>query len=731
MALLLPFGGAARPLDPLTHPALDGVDIIPYLPSRLDFAQLVAQAAASGNYDKVLIDLPSFMQRPGWLNLPLALLPLVSLYIVNAVDGSKRAVAFSPSAPAAIAAWIVRQRGIALRCVEDAHTLNHPLEHMFGADVDLPEDYRVYDSGIGAYFAPASPRLEEAWDAAGAATRFFALQRAHGALQRVQRAAAGSRCLLVVDHQLWWLMAKAAAGESAEGARLFRWQVPLRGPLHLVDPCDAWVHGLLDDYPSATLAFWRDCFGPYSDDDAPPIGPDLGNVIQLPLRGARLPAAARPAAAPGTPAFDKRETLESVLAAALAPAGGSGVVGQTTWTSRAVLAFAQYLRRLQMMDRRALPDAAGHLLFAANACGGRPLARALRRALLAYPRPPTVTPEAEDESLALGALVAASNGRPLRACGQAVGSAGETERRQQQALAMLLEGDEDEDILRLLGRPTGGVRFAIGIDYRFHAELSRAAQQAARTSSARGPSRPCTGSVAGGIDWKATLASFASGLNEVRVFDRHRTARKTTTIDAMTPSVFLLDSDDVIARSAICPIMDANPARDALNRGLTRAGAGPAGAPDHVFSVVAAIRNYEHIHQGHIRQDTLSAIGFLCTSKLMGPARYALLARQPPRRHCRKDPEFEADFAGMTTAERLVAWAVKYGGNAVVVVAQDGWKPTRLVADYARQKNVEIVAVPQSRFPPHVIERMRRMCLVSCNLKQHPRRDVILDGLLE
>ena len=290
--------------------------------------------------------------------------------------------------------------------------------------------------------------------------------------------------------------------------------------------------------------------------------------------------------------------------------------------------------------------------------------------------------------------------------------------------------DREDGLREILDSRDSPMGFATGTEYQSHASLCDLARRVAQTATARGRSRPSFGSLAGGIDWKATLVSFATGEENVYVHDVPHRSRAARAIDTWTPIVFLLASEQEIDGSVLVPVMDANPAQDALNQGIRNFPLSTSPMPDHVYSVVTAVQTHRSLHANHIRQDRLTAIGFQFASPLMGPARYELVTRRPARFHCRTDPDNEHDFAGMSKSERIVAWAVKYAVHSVLVVAAPGWKPSQRVARYGQGCGVEIRALPVSAFSPDHIERMKTMHFVSRNLKRHPRCGEILDHIL-
>jgi hypothetical protein len=188
----------------LSHAALPDVDVLAYQPNSLVFGQIAAAAARSQDYT-VLVDLPARMNsEPGTLNIPLALLPLLSIVVYPAVVGTERlAVPVSPASPPVVAALVARQRELPLRCIEPQSP--SPNAHAFCPDVPLPEDYRVYLDGIERHFAGGWSVLQSAFARAEEETQALALIRAASALSSVQ-AHSRRRRLLVVHWQLWYLM---------------------------------------------------------------------------------------------------------------------------------------------------------------------------------------------------------------------------------------------------------------------------------------------------------------------------------------------------------------------------------------------------------------------------------------------------------------------------------------------------------------------------------------------
>lgn len=283
--VLPPTEGWAYEVSPLSHAALPGVDVLAYRPDSLVFAQIAAAMVRAQDYT-VLVDLPACMNRePGTLNIPLALLPLLSIVIYPAVAGKGRlSVPVSPASPPVVAALVARQRELPLRCIEPPSPL--PNAHAFCPDVSLPEDYRVYRDGMERHFAGGWSALQSAFAKADAETQLFAVLRAVSALSRVQ-AQSQRRRLLVVHWQLWCLMRHildgAISNPSANVKLLAPARLNQRPTLYLPDPERAWAWGLLDDYPTLVHAFFE---GHLAAPGAMPVPAPTSNVLVLPRQRA-------------------------------------------------------------------------------------------------------------------------------------------------------------------------------------------------------------------------------------------------------------------------------------------------------------------------------------------------------------------------------------------------------------------------------------------------------------
>ncbi len=722
--LVLPHADVgAGHVAPVSHAALPGVDVLPYRPDSLVFAQIAA-ALARAHHGAVLVDLPARMNRePGTLNLPLALLPLLSVVVYPAAVGRpQHGVPVSPASPPVVAALVARQLQQPLQCIEPQMPL--PPSFAFCPALPLPEDHRVYCNGLEQHFASAWQALEAAFAAASVQAQTFALVRAASALRNA-RAHSRQRRVLVVHWQLWWLMRQVldcAVVEPPDNLALLSHPGSDEGPsLHLPDPDRAWASGLLDDYPALVQAFFDDQLA--LPGGAPGPAPSA-NVMRLPMRRAWQ----RPPGAAGElqrPLFDIRLALDRMLVECM---GADADAKAPPHTTRQQLGFIDYLQRLMAANIHAVPRVAQHTLFAARACGGAAFARRLRSALLAYPRPPALA-SSGGQAPSLEGLHGA-DGRPLVAT-PGSGRSREEQMRHGELLAVILE--RPGGLLEMLGGVTGGTMFTVPWQYKQHDQILAAVQRRSRSVQRvnRG-SRPFAGSAPHGIDHQATMRSHlrhAHGL----VVARSSQLAVVETPGRWTATVFLLAAQPDVDRSRISPIVDASPAR---RRALL--GQPPIdGLHDHVYTIMTSVGGRRRIQDGHVQNDTLTAIGFLFASRLMGSERWSLAlgrSRQP----CRTDPDAEKAWgtfentAAWTRTDRLLAWALKYGqGCNVVVCAAAGFRPSARVAAYAAQCRKRLVFVPLASLSSGLLNRLRTMFLVSPNLRTHPLSDSIMNALAE
>jgi hypothetical protein len=724
----------SRPLKPLCWPGLEGIEVLPYIRGRLVFAELTARLWRQGSYQSLLVDLPSFMNHSGWLTEPLQFLPALSLAVFESRDGHPRALFFTPNDAATIGAYLALAEKRPVYCVDDRDLLNYPAEALMAPAISTGDDYRVYSLGLEAFFRPFWEQMDRVWAAASRQQKEFTLYRA-GVMARQIHAAgpAGQKALLLCDYQLYWALQQARQEKSLPRWRyLFQWgSVP--GVLQVEDPYFAWAHGLLDDYPAVTLAFWNSMHSPRAEsfDKARVLEEIAGEILTGPRERRRSVKLA-----------DNVIALQDYRRARGLPRVKQ-TIRPTRWqpaiSVRSLITFRHYLHNLLVTSQRLLPEPGSQLFHAAQACGGRALHKGLAEGLLHYPNP--VTKEQLHLILKRGkAVLVGGPGLELPDfdrlyswySGRALGQVQED--RLQSALEM--EYDVRRQTLDLMhpvltaveqrtldrgGEGGSFIRWEVIEDFQHQAQACAQVQWLAQLRQQHGSPQRSWGSLAGGIHWKATLAARARGEEAIYVKPRNFWSHGQESLNEHTPVVFLLAPADEIDRSWACCVHDSNAAQRRLELGDDETPADHREKLDQVYSVFLASKATHQLLSYHVQQEDLTALATLYSKALGGVERYQAITRQPTSRQCRLSPRADPELACFPLSQRLVAWAVKYAQSQVIVAAAQGWQPPALLAEFARRKGVRLQIVSLAGFRPEFLERLGRNFFLSTELKRHPR----------
>lgn len=230
--------------------------VVPYVRGRLVFAMIVARALHERPFDKILIDLPSFMNQRRWLDAPLEAFPLVSSLLFAADDGNCSLYPLVPTDAACAAAWLAKNRSLAFECV-DPVIFHVPGDGICPAGAPSPGDERLALKNLELYF-------EDAWlemDAVGREAPPDSMKSflAHGecvADRILDRAGSDGETLLVCEYRLWWAVRRAlSAGNRAERQPAPSRRRAIPCALLLEDPYLLWAAGLFDDYLSINRRF--------------------------------------------------------------------------------------------------------------------------------------------------------------------------------------------------------------------------------------------------------------------------------------------------------------------------------------------------------------------------------------------------------------------------------------------------------------------------------------------
>ena len=737
MRFLSPLTSRCCTVAPLKVPGWEGLEVLPYLRGRLIFAVLAARLLSQQKYNRLLVDLPAFLNHPGWLEKPLSFFPAVSLAIFKRHDDGLRALAFAPQDAAGASLYLARLQGLPWRCVGDSDVLNYPGGSIFSPLLDTGDDYRVEQLGLEEYFQPLYNQMEAAWNANSG--RDFSLNRYQAGQVVKQIKAAwqpGRRVLFLCEYQLWWFVRQALQKETMAVRFIFRWrQTP--GVLVVENPASAWAQGLLDDYPAVNLDFW--------------------NHLKAGAAGA----------------FDKFQSLERILGRIISGApekkgkqtGGGKIIpfkrylqklgrvmtglaqspdeGPPRFSVRIIISFQQYLKNLMVSRQRLLPEPGNDLFHAAHACGGPLLQRILAGELLRYPS----LHKRDQLNFILqnnGVIVFGGPGLKIGGLGQLpslfTGRAVSPFRDSVQGLLQNEEYERRQQILDLVNQELtpkekeeldespkySYVRWEVMDDYRLHAQACAQVRLLTQRRWRQFVPKRSWGAMEGGLHWKATLAALARG--EGGIYIKHCKHRevKLDRMDEFTPVVLLLAPEAEIDRSSSFCVHDGNLAqrnRDLENEAFPFEQYPP---PDMVFSVFGTTKANHRYLEGHVEQEDLTSLAFIYTKGIMGFERYQAITRNKPRHQCRLRPPSDPELWDFPLSLQGVAWAVKHAANQVFVAALAGWQPPAMLRSFAGKKGVKLIAVPLNTFRPEFLDRLGRIFLTSTPLKKHSRREEIV-----
>ncbi len=193
-------------------------------------------------------------------------------------------------------------------------------------------------------------------------------------------------------------------------------------------------------------------------------------------------------------------------------------------------------------------------------------------------------------------------------------------------------------------------------------------------------------------------------------------ARNPVKLDEYTPIVFHL-SDNINA-SLPTLVQSGNGAHRTMQLRKRRPGHSDRNIPDKVYSIFKAVSKRKYLLEGHLRKDWLSAIAFLYTYDLMEVERYQAITRRPRKYHCRLDPREDENLAVFPLDEKMIAWAVKYAKEMVILVSPREWSPSENLKQFVEERKVIIQLLPLSRMPPGMINRLTHMHFISALLKK-------------
>ena len=682
----------------IRHPRYEHLSVIPYVRGRLVFAELTARAIAAGQYDRVLVDLPCFLNGSHYGSVPPGLFPSVSSLVIRNARGRFISIPFTPSDAAACAVAATQRihgsgQTTRLEFVDDSQVINYQ-EYLDHPEPALSDDYSVLVDGLAAYFSRPFRELDASFQRLPEQDQFYLDYRAGQVAARIAaHLTEGRRTLLVCEYRLWHRVATCLEQDHPGRSSLLLPWTDLAAALVIEEPNQFWALGLLDDYPAVVYQFWKSL--------------DAG----------------------GLESFDKLDSLNALITTSLSDE-------EAQISCRKATCFQRYLSTRLTAERHHCPAPVTHLFEAAHACAGRHFAHRLASGFLDYP---ATKPEYVYEYLAIHAH-GISPGQPpfefpdllVRHPRYAAADSISTNGPHEDRFSLLAKvrpylTRSEKELLRAGSRR--GPNWAIAPDYDLHAiacERVRIAvdrQLRIRNHQAM----KSWGSMGAGIHMKATINALARGESSIYVKRRSVNSSKHPHLNEATPIVFLFEED--LSGHDTHLVHDSNITQRKRELGIRDRHTDDGPVADSVYSLYATFNRRTVMCGGHLTCDQLSSIVFLYT-RHMGVQRYEAIYRRPERLQCRINPAYDPELETFTETERGTAWAIKYADGCIVVAARAGWQPSSQLQAYARVKQVEIIVLPLTSFAPDMLRRIRSLHFTSTAMKRHPQRDRIVERFL-
>lgn len=673
--------------------------MLPYVRRRLVFAHILAASLERERYNRVLVDLPNFLNRSEVLEIAHSFFPRAFSLVIKWDSERHLVLPFVPNDAGYLATFVARQKCVPYECVDDEALVFYPRDAVFGPNLALPDDYWVYSQDLEGFFAPLWSELDLSWQAATPLEKTYTETRAAvivGHLQHVM--ATREKVLFVCEYQLWWAVKRILQeGRRAPAVPSAPVERNLPGAFVAEDPPVVWARGYLDDFPAINAEF-------------------CGALMEGSVGS-----------------FDKMVALNEHLLGFFSDRKPNVPHGASL---RRLFAFARYLRGQLAASRRLIPLPVGHLLEGARSCFGKQLARDLTASLLAYPDQDEQVREKSRGFFTLGADGTLSPGDMFDVPDLTAGDDyfGETiaQEGHQSWGAGLRAREEWADLIRQgltraelkdLTVSPSGLEWAVEADYRLFERACDLVRQYLSRQARQPRIQRSWGSVGDGIHMKATITARAREDRAIYI-KRLRKSLRFARIDEYTPFVFILSPD--IDECGSSSTRDANLSQRNIWLGNGDFPFDRYPEPDSVYSLLRAFRESEYAIGGHVRRDQVAALALLYNRSAMGVERYEAIARKPRRYQCRVDPSEDQELRELPLSERIVAWAIKYADSVVIVLGVRGWGLSERLARFAKARRVQVITLPLSVLSEELAERLRVHYHVSTPLKKYPGRDKIL-----
>lgn len=640
--------------------------VVPYVRTRLVFAQAAVRTMEKKEFDRVLLDLPCFMNHGSWLDAPLESFPLVSSVLIK---GEKETCSLFPLVPtdaACAAAWLAKKRSLVFECVG-------PLVLPDGSRRGIPSiqslgnERLISGMSLKSYFEAAWQHLdslgENTADSSIKNLIFFGEEVADRIRDTVT---SGLEVLFVCEYRLWWAVSRALGTAGPHGrCESGKNGIPptARSCARLLeDPYFMWSAGLFDDYLTINKKFQESL--------------QSGSIAS----------------------FDKYKTLAE-LTGRLWKKGNS-----RNRQKDAAQILRSMIRDLRDKTKSVGSGYGSPALFFENIRSrlGSEAEDEIARELLNYPMPAIVDAASNPPQyfeIAGDRILPGKSGFDLPDVFHA-NPYGEIQSSDTEARPGRAQGSGASFQLctvhpavtrqeaKELDKNPAGTRWALKKDYELHAHACRIAREAALRSKQAAP--------------------------------------KNEELGVFTPVAFVFCSG--FKTPTTCTVIrDDNLTQRQMNLGQIHSiGSGRMPPPDSVYSLLATRQGREVLFENHIERESITSLTLLFSGSEMGLERYAAIAQRPDRLQCRMRPQEDPELSAFGHSELGLVWAVKYAEKNAIAVAYPGWKPSPDVLKYAHKMQKRILTLPLDILPGEMAGRLQQLHFISNPLKLHPECERIV-----
>ena len=677
---------------------LPNMFIIPYVRYRLNFARMVTQTLSQEKIDVILVDLPDFLGVTDFIDLSIDLFPFLrTMYIKR--DKHYYFYSYSPSDAAVVGMiWAILHK-IDYYCIDDPDLIRYPKNALFVPKLKLKDDQFVFTEGLESYFAQVWPYLDFLWWGDLRKNKYANIYRASFIVdQLLEHSSSSKNILFICEFRLWWLIKNILRNKFAVSgiSKNFYTKSKARAIFAIEAPVLLWIKGIIDDYPFITYRFFRSLLR-----DEVEFEGKLALLNQL------------------LDQFFKQTIRNERLDVSI----------------RRLLIFKRYLSNTMTLNQRIMPLPAAHLLSAAEATLGNKVAKKLAEKLFEFPSLAAIghgplsdffyidperigdqagnfelpdlfdTPalmEDEANNIAQNFLIESMADRKYWA----------------EQNKVYITHPEDNIISKKVNSDTWATSYDKKL--RYHTSLYIKDFFNKRRSLYK--KSFSYGSLKDGIDWKATLIEFSKGFSHFIV--KEKKSKGLEKWPKYCPVVYIFSERN--KNEVFRMVYEGNITDKLRTLGINVLANQNYPPPDAIYTIFRSIKRMEYVLNDHIRIELLSALAVTFTSRYVWILRYQELSKHNPKNLCRLSFSDDNELAPFEGHDKIIAWAIKYAEDVILILSYPGWKPSMAIVNYANQKKVRLMIKSIHILPEHLIKRLKINFYISNDLKKSPYGEEIV-----